>query len=77
MDGRTDPRLPMTEREARKRARFDAADDLCLVQAVRKYEPYAAEHGSKIHVWEKVALETQLHASAKNSRISSRAVSDR
>lgn len=47
------------------------------MQAVRKHEPYAAEHGSKIHVWEKVALETQLNASTKNSRISSRAVSDR
>lgn len=62
----------------RKRARFEAADDLSLVRAVRKYEPYAAEHGSKIRVWEQIANETQLHSeSVKDVHVSSRAVADR
>lgn len=61
----------------RRRARFDASDDLCIVQAVHRYEPFAAGHGSKVRVWEQVARDTQQHAGSRNLRISSRAVSDR
>lgn len=64
----------------RRRTRFNASADLKLMQLVRVHEPYAAEHGSKLKVWERVAEELQRSVSdhrPKTRPITSRAVSDR
>lgn len=64
----------------RRRTRFNASADLKLMQLVRVHEPYAAEHGSKLKVWERVAEELQRSVNdhrPKTRPITSRAVSDR
>lgn len=61
-----------------RRVRFSGSDDLRLVQCVRSYQPYAAEHGRKIRMWEKIAQELRLSAEKMSLvQLTGRAVSDR
>lgn len=68
----------MAVRAAPRRARFSGSDDLRLLQGVRLYQPYAAEHGRKIRMWEKVAQELRLSTEKMGLvQLTGRAVSDR
>ncbi|TMW56284.1 hypothetical protein Poli38472_008932 [Pythium oligandrum] len=64
--------------DVRRRVRFDADADLRLLIAVRKHEPYAAEHGMKLKVWDDVAQEVYASsAKLQDARSSRRSVMDR
>lgn len=58
--------------------RFDADADMRLVLAVRRWEPYAAEHGTRTQVWDQVVADVDANmAVSQGMAVYRRAVTDR